>query len=298
MEVVKNDSPLISVILPTYNRARMLEKAVRSIINQKYENWELIIVDNCSVDDTDAVIAKFNDGRIKLLKIQNNGSIGKSRNLGIRNALGEWIAFIDSDDWWFPNKLNDCVEECNDRVDLIYHDLLVSVNGKVKRWKKAKGWILTPPVINDLMVRGNAIPNSSVMVRRSVIERAGYINEDMTINPSVDYNTWLKVANVTDKFKYVPKALGGYLVHAGGVSQQDMSISYKRAMSDFTGRLSVDDLNHVQRAINFIHGRYLYLKKDYIQAEQPLRKSVHYKRIGRALKAIFMLIMVKFRKLI
>lgn len=298
MEVVKNDRPLISVVLPTYNRARMLEKAVRSIVDQKYQNWELIIIDNCSTDHTDAVVAKFNDIRIKLLKIQNNGSIGKSRNLGIRSASGDWIAFIDSDDWWFPNKLNDCVAHFNDGIDLIYHDLVVSVNGKVKKWKKIKGWILNSPVINDLMVRGNAIANSSVMVRRSVIERVGYLNEEMIINPSVDYNTWLRVANVTENFKYIPKVLGGYLVHSGGVSQRDMSISYKHAMFDFIGRLSTNEFNQVQRAINFIHGRYLYLNKDYIRAEQPLMKSIHYKVVGRTFKVIFMLMIIKCKKFI
>ena len=93
MEVVKNDSPLISVVLPTYNRAGMLEKAVRSIVDQKYQNWELIIIDNCSIDDTDAVIAKFNDSRIKFLKIQN---LNHDEGIVAQN-MGFYFWFVDLD---------------------------------------------------------------------------------------------------------------------------------------------------------------------------------------------------------
>lgn len=297
METIVNYMPLVSIILPTYNRAKMLERAIASIIAQHYTNWELIIVDNYSVDKTEEVIAQFNDGRIKVLKIQNDGSIGKSRNYGIHNASGEWVAFIDSDDWWLPNKLTVCIDACSDNVDLIYHDLLIAVDGKIKKWKKAKGRLLKSPVINDLISKNNAIANSSVMVRRTILESVGHISEDMNINPSVDYNTWLKVANFTDAFKYIPKALGVYLIHGGGVSQRDMSISYEYAILEFIDLLSNDELTNVHRNINYMHGRYEYINKKDTLAECALKKCLHYHNLKIAVKAVFMLSVIRLRSL-
>ena len=75
--------PFISIIIPTYNHANFLKKSLQSVLDQKYHNWEIIVIDNGSTDDTDQVIINLNDNRIKLLKINNNGIIAKSRNLGI-----------------------------------------------------------------------------------------------------------------------------------------------------------------------------------------------------------------------
>jgi glycosyltransferase involved in cell wall biosynthesis len=297
MEEVKC-SPLISIVLPTYNRAKMLECAVRSIINQKYPNWELIIIDNCSTDDTDSVVSNFNDTRIRLLKIKNGGSIGKSRNHGIRYASGEWIAFIDSDDWWLPNKLNYCLEECNDKVDLIYHDLLISISGKVKKWKKVKGLVLYTPVINDLLVRGNVIANSSVIVRKSLLERVGYISEDMNINPSVDYNTWLRIASVTDAFKYIPKTLGGYLVHAGGVSQRDMSVSTRFAVGEFVHLLTEKQKHKLEANLRYVSGRFNYLASHYYIAKNNFLFVIIHGRLILKIKSLLMISCIFFRYLI
>ena len=89
-------SPLVSIIIPTYNNAEFLGKALKSVIDQTYGSWEAIVIDNNSTDQTDEVINKFQDIRIKYYKISNYGIIAKSRNLGINLAKGEWIAFLDS----------------------------------------------------------------------------------------------------------------------------------------------------------------------------------------------------------
>jgi glycosyltransferase involved in cell wall biosynthesis len=290
MEDVANYSPLISIILPTYNRAKMLQQAVASIIDQQYTNWELIIIDNCSTDDTDSVVFNFNDTRIRLLKIKNDGSIGKSRNYGIRNAIGEWVAFIDSDDWWLPNKLAVCVDECKNDVDLIYHDLLISINGKIRKWKRIKGRVLNAPVINDLLLKGNSIANSSVMVRREILEKIGDISEDMAINPCVDYNTWLKVASVTNSFKYIPGALGGYLIHAGGVSQRDMSVSERCAVKEFNHLLSEQQALKVEANIKYTSGRFNYLACNYDEALADMKFVLQHANFCLKVKSLWMIL--------
>ena len=95
-----------SIILPTYNRAdTYLKDAIDSVVNQSYINWELLIIDNHSTDNTDELIGSYKDDRIKLYKIRNNGNIAKSRNLGLKKSKGEYIAFLDSDDIWKKDKL-------------------------------------------------------------------------------------------------------------------------------------------------------------------------------------------------
>ena len=131
-------------------------KALESVINQTFKNWEAIVIDNNSTDDTNKVVNEINDPRVKYLKINNNGVIARSRNLGIKFAKGDWIAFLDSDDWWSKEKLEICLNNSDDNVDLIYHDLEVKYrNTKFSVKKKIfKGRQLKYPVLIDLLESG------------------------------------------------------------------------------------------------------------------------------------------------
>ena len=97
---------LVSIIMPSYNTANYIEASIESVRHQTYENWELIIVDDCSTDNTDEVVRPFlTDGRIRYLKNEQNSGAAMSRNRALREAKGKWIAFLDSDDLWLPEKL-------------------------------------------------------------------------------------------------------------------------------------------------------------------------------------------------
>lgn len=96
---------LVSVIMPSWNTGKFIAESIQSVIDQTYENWELIIVDDCSTDNTDAVVAKFKDKRIRYFKNEKNSGAALSRNRALREARGEWIAFLDSDDLWNLDKL-------------------------------------------------------------------------------------------------------------------------------------------------------------------------------------------------
>ena len=96
---------LVSVIMPSWNTGKFIAESIQSVIDQTYKNWELLIVDDCSTDNTDQVVASFNDDRIRYLKNKKNSGAALTRNKAIREARGEWIAFLDSDDLWFPKKL-------------------------------------------------------------------------------------------------------------------------------------------------------------------------------------------------
>lgn len=96
---------LVSIIMPSYNTGRYIAESIKSVQAQTYKNWELIIVDDCSTDNTDEVVAEFNDERIHYLKNKKNSGAAVSRNRALREANGRWIAFLDSDDLWYVDKL-------------------------------------------------------------------------------------------------------------------------------------------------------------------------------------------------
>lgn len=96
---------LVSIIMPSWNTGRFIAETIQSVIDQTYTNWELLIVDDCSTDNTDEVVASFKDERIKYFHNEKNSGAALTRNKAMRKARGEWIAFLDSDDLWMPEKL-------------------------------------------------------------------------------------------------------------------------------------------------------------------------------------------------
>lgn len=96
---------LVSIIMPSYNTASYIRETIQSVLNQTYKSWELLIVDDCSTDNTDEVVCTITDSRIKYFKNEKNSGAAVSRNKALREAKGQWIAFLDSDDLWMPEKL-------------------------------------------------------------------------------------------------------------------------------------------------------------------------------------------------
>lgn len=96
---------LVSIIMPSWNTGRFIAESIQSVINQTYQKWELLIVDDCSTDNTDAVVTSFTDERIRYFHNDHNSGAALTRNYALREAKGEWIAFLDSDDLWLPEKL-------------------------------------------------------------------------------------------------------------------------------------------------------------------------------------------------
>ena len=102
---ILREENMVSIIMPSYNTASYIKESIQSVLNQTYTNWELIIVDDCSTDETEEVLATITDSRIKYFKNKENSGAAISRNKALREARGQWIAFLDSDDLWLPNKL-------------------------------------------------------------------------------------------------------------------------------------------------------------------------------------------------
>lgn len=213
-------SPLVSIILPTYNRGYCIGRAIESILNQTYSDWELIIVDNHSTDETDMVVGNFVDPRIRLVKVHNHGVIARSRNRGIDEANGPLIAFLDSDDWWSPQKLTLSVSAMDAGADLVFHDLyIISTLPPIARcWRRVKTWQVCKPAYLNLLRHGNAISNSSVVVRSCWLKKIGGFSEDPLLATSEDFDGWLRLAQHTDAFVRLKLPLGFYWAGGGNES--------------------------------------------------------------------------------
>jgi glycosyltransferase involved in cell wall biosynthesis len=269
--MIDNASALVSVVIPTYNHACYLGRALQSVLDQTYTNWEAIVIDNHSTDNTDEIIARFVDQRITIYKIHNNGVIAVSRNVGIRAAKGEWVAFLDSDDWWTADKLQVCFDCINDKDDLVYHDLEIVIDHRrFFRRRKIKSWQVKPPVLIDLLVKGNAIATSSTVVRKKFLTQLKGMSESSDMVAAEDYNTWLRIAQLTDGFRYVSKRLGFYQLHNQGSSRKDMSVSVRHAAAEFIDLLSSQQKNKFEASLRYTVGRFNYLAGNYIEAKKEL----------------------------
>ena len=288
---------LVSIVVPTYNHSIYLKRALESIINQTYENWEVIVIDNHSTDNTFEVVANFKNNRIKYLKVHNKGIIAISRNIGIKSANGEWIAFLDSDDWWTRDKLEICIQSINEQVDFIYHDLEIIANkSRIFSRKKIKSRKLKKPVLIDLLTEGNAIGNSSVFVRKKFLDEINGIDESKELVAAEDYNTWLRIAKLTDQFVYLKKRLGYYLVHDQSVSKKDMSIPARYAIKEFSGLLTQYQKTKQEAFLKYISGRFNFLNLNYKKSMKDLLFTLKNGGISLKVRSLYMIIIIKLTK--
>ncbi|MBE0613504.1 MAG: glycosyltransferase [Burkholderiales bacterium] len=283
--------PLVSVIIPTYNHAHFLGRAMQSVLDQTYTNWEAIVIDNHSRDHTEEVVRSFADPRITLIKNHNNGVIAVSRNMGIRAAKGDWIAFLDSDDSWMRNKLAVCLEHSGDGVGLIYHDLdILRDHATHLQRRKIKTRQVQSPVLFDLLINGNQIANSSVVVRKSLIDQVGGIDENPKMVASEDYNTWLRIAQFTDAFLYIPQTLGSYRIHEAAVSNRNTSFSDKGAIAPFLNLLSDSQHRRIDARLAYISGSFHYGHRNYLAATKELKVSLRWGHWPIKLKSLYMIV--------
>ena len=202
-----NEKNLISIVIPTYNREKKLKKAILSVVNQSYQNWELIIVDNNSSDKTEELVRNINNNKINFFKIINNGIIAKSRNFGISKSKGNYICFLDSDDFWHKDKLLHISNYFKTGFDLIYHDMYLS-NKKFLFKKTNYCRKLKRPIFLDLLNNGPAFPTSSVCIHKKIINGSLLFNESHKFLAWEDYDAWLNISKKNENFIKIPKTLG------------------------------------------------------------------------------------------
>jgi glycosyltransferase involved in cell wall biosynthesis len=199
-----SDDPLVSVIIPTYNRSGTIGRAITSVLNQTYNNFELIIIDDNSGDDTEKIVQSFDDPRLRYIKHDTNRGGGAARNTGIRVAEGEYIAFQDSDDEWMPQKLsmqlpgfqgkrdNGVVFSRMMRIYEDHHTVFPSqVEYSSDEFHKAMFWI-------------NYVGTPTAVVRKELLDRIEGFDERL---PRLqDWDLFIRLSAITS-FHFVPEPL-------------------------------------------------------------------------------------------
>ena len=224
---------LVSVIIPTYNRGYIIERAIESVQNQTYKELEIIIVDDGSTDNTEEIVSKISDSRIRYLKNPKNSGVSHTRNLGIAAATGTYIAFQDSDDIWKPQKLEkqmECMNQGN--YGMVYcaferefkDGAVVYYPPKEMPMEEKQGEIV------QSLLRQNLVSTQTMLVKKEVIQQVGFFNEGMS--NLEDYELALRIA------KRYP------------VGMVDEALVYLYTLSDGINQ------NHLQPLVNIT---YIYL---------------------------------------
>ena len=202
-----SENVFFSIIIPTYKRVNKISVAINSVINQTFKNWELIIVDNNSNDGTRELVKKYNNEKIFLYQINNQGIIAKSRNLGIQKSKGKYLCFLDSDDWWHFRKLEHVYNVITDDTFFIYHNHYINFSNKFIKKRKINSKILNKPIYSNLLEYGPSFATSSVTVKKKIFEKIGLFDIDKKYIAWEDFDAWIRISKITDNFYKINKTL-------------------------------------------------------------------------------------------
>jgi glycosyltransferase involved in cell wall biosynthesis len=196
--------PKVSIVLPTYNRAKTLQRSIQSVLSQSVTDFELIIVDDASQDNTVEIVHSFNDERVKYVKNDTNLGGAESRNVGIHHAKGELIAFQDSDDEWRPMKLERCLFELEQNKDLLgVYSAFWQIKGNFVRYMP----LTDPPINGDIrkaLLYGNFIDTPTAVVYRAALYECGGFDKEMPRYQ--DWELFLRLSSL-GKFLFIKEPL-------------------------------------------------------------------------------------------
>ncbi len=209
--------PAVSVIIPVYNSATFIEKTILSALSQTYTDIEVIAVDDGSTDGSCEIIKRFTDSRLKLIK-QKNAGVSAARNTGIQNSKGEFIALLDHDDLWYPEKLEKQIPllEKSSDVGLVYSNAsYIDAEGNQIDWQPPqfephRGNVVVELFVNDF------IPCLTAVFKKKILEKTGLFNEKYRI--AEEYDLFLKISRYCS-IDYVDEVLACYRIHQANLSR-------------------------------------------------------------------------------
>jgi glycosyltransferase involved in cell wall biosynthesis len=207
--------PLVSVVVPVYNGAKYLSQALDSALGQTYRPLQVVVVDDGSTDSSPEAIASYG-ARIVSIR-QPNAGVAAARNVGIRSAGGDLIAFLDQDDWWLPEKVERQVAVFSEDEGLgLVHTGVAQYSDEEGRFvngvydtSKSAG---LQGSCYDTLLLGNGVFNSSTMIRRSVLASSGLFDPGIPGNTVQDYDLWVRIAR-DFRFGYIPEPLAVLRLH-------------------------------------------------------------------------------------
>lgn len=224
-----NEQPLVSVIINCYNGEKFVREAIDSVLAQTYRHWELIFWDNCSEDATPTIAQSYQDARIRYFRAEKNTTLGVARNLAMAKAMGEFVTFLDSDDYWSAEFLEKAVQPLvgNPELGLCYTRLYIFSKKVASDSHKP----LAPRIVSlkELASHYN-IPMSACICRTRVI-REHQVEFNTCFSLIEDYDFFIKIASYSQAY-YLPEPLSYYRYHTGNLSHSDRWVSEFRLMME------------------------------------------------------------------
>ena len=250
-KVVMNN--LVSIITPSYNSARFISLTIESVLAQTYENWEMIIVDDCSPDNSNEIIKKYckKDNRIKLIKLEKNVGPAVARNIAIKEAKGKFISFLDADDLWLPEKLEVQIKFMKT------HDLVFMYSAyKVIDEDGNDLGIFVPPeeVTYYSILKTNPIGCLTAIYDA---EKLGKVYMPDILKSQEDYAAWLKILKQIKKTKGIKEPLAIYRIRKNSVSSNKL----KAAKYQWKIYREVEKLDLIRSIYYFLHYAWNGLRK-------------------------------------
>lgn len=294
-----NKKPLFSIIIPTYNNAEKVKYALESISRQSLRDFEVIVCDDGSTDHTKEVIDSFrNKININYLCQEHWGGPALPRNGGLEIAKGDFVAFLDSDDLWYPNKL-EVVSKYLNGADVLYHDLNIFTEKGKKIFKKIKGRYFKKPIFVDLMLNENCLFTSSVVVRKNIFKQIKGFNEEKKFISVEDFDAWLKISRISDRFIYIPQFLGAYFMSQENISKASI-IQLDRIKAVYESHLPF--LNHSDKlqanyVFNYTLGRINYKIANINSAVGHFKISIKSKKIKFKIRSFIWILIIYLKQL-
>lgn len=284
-------NPKVSVVIPNYNYGDYLSEALDSVLSQTFQDFEVIVVDNFSTDNTRDVIESKRSEKIRFIQFQNNGSIGAARNRGVAEAKGGFVAFLDSDDLWHPSKLAIQFNRTEAQADISFHNLKLF---GARSFSTFRGWSLGKNPLETLASEGNPLATSSVLIRRSVLIEARGFPEESELVSVEDYALWLRLALKGASFLHIPRTLGKYRIHAGMTSKSDSPSRAELVLEPYLSQLSAQRVQMARGFIAYAKGiRELNLGNT-VQAKNQLKFALRFSAFRFRWRSALRLLQVKF----
>jgi glycosyltransferase involved in cell wall biosynthesis len=224
--------PLVRVVITTYNRAQYLSEAVKSVLDQKHTEFELVIVNDGSTDNTEEVVNSFHDPSVHYV-YQPNAGRSKARNRGLKNTDVDYIALLDDDDFYYPNKLSSQVDflEKNLAVDLVVSGFnCIKKDGTfIDSWVPARK---EPPLTLRNYLFRQKIITSSLLFRKKILDRLDHWFDPL-LEPSEDADFFIRILSVINRAKWLPEIVSAYRLHGANSSITAYNRSFLKVLDKF-----------------------------------------------------------------
>ncbi len=270
-------SPLVSVVMLTWNRRPMLEGALASVLGQTMGDLEVLVIDNESDDDTGSFVRGVPDGRVRYHRNANGGNLSVNRNFGVAHARGRWIAFCDDDDVWEPAKLEKQLALAGSMPDVavVCSEAVLFTGEPGSSGERRRGTLYGAKMdedvtLEDLLAGRNEVALSSSLVRREVMAEVGEWDEDQAIFAVEDYQYWVRVTAAGFRIRRLAEPLLRYRQHPAMVSSADSRVALRKQ----------------RRALAGLAARGVLTSRQASDGDRALRRAIRWATLKEAAKRV------------